>query len=523
MKTTNDHQGQRADLIVTSGRLWDGGQIQDEALAVANGKVLATGSNRDIIELASDETRLIDVGGRRVIPGLIDSHLHLVRAGRTWTDEVRWDDVRTLEEALELVSAKAAELGAGKWVGVMGGWHPGQFEERRGPTTEDLDAAAPESPVFVQRAYAESFINARALAEMGWDEARASGGRVASAPDMAALRARIAVNDIDHAMVGTRKLLRELNRLGLTGAIDAAGFGITAESYDAFLRLFAEDEKGFRARFLLGAARPGNERQDIEQWVSAVSREPVDDFVRYLGAGEVLDYAAHDLEGLEPKDIAGRVDALRETSAFLAGNGWPVHLHSILDASIGVLLDAWESVESGDLSSLRFAICHADQISDENLRRVRDLGVGITVQNGMSMRGLDCAPTWSEEQLTRAPPIRSMIDLGIPVAAGTDGFVACAYNPWRSIAWMVTGRSIDGAPAHSEEQRLTRDEALRLYTSAGAWFSFEEDTRGNLKPESHADLAVLSEDPLVVSEESLASIESVLTVVAGEITHSALV
>ncbi|HEX6286792.1 MAG TPA: amidohydrolase family protein, partial [Acidimicrobiia bacterium] len=370
--------------------------------------------------------------------------------------------------------------------------------------------------------YAESFINTRAMTEMGWDVTRAPGGRVTSPSDMAALRERLAVSDVEPAMAGTEALLRELNRYGLTGAIDASGFGITADSYDAFLRLFAEGERGFRARLLVGAAQPGREMEDLERWTSSLSLEGGHELIRYLGAGEVLDYAAHDLEGLAPKDIRDRLDGLRSVSSFLADRGWPAHVHAILDSSITTLLDAWEAVDGTTLSDLRFAICHADQIGEENLRRVRDLGVGITIQNGMSMRGRDCLPTWGADLVASSPPIRSMLDLGIPVAAGTDGTVACAYNPWRCIAWMVTGESVDGSPPRSEEQRLTLDEALRLYTSAGAWFSFEEDSRGNLAQGSHADLAVLSDDPLRISPGSLSTIESVLTVVGGVIAHSTL-
>jgi predicted amidohydrolase YtcJ len=272
----------------------------------------------------------------------------------------------------------------------------------------------------------------------------------------------------------------------------------------------------------MGAARPGHELDDLASWTSSITLGD-GGLVRYLGAGEVLDYAAHDLEGLSPKDIRHRVGTLGETTAHLAERGWPVHLHAILDSSIGVVLDAWEEIgQRIDLSALRFTICHADQIGEENLHRVRDLGIGITIQNGMSMRGLDCAPTWGDDVVAQSPPIRSMLDLGIPVAAGTDGTVACAYDPWRCIAWLVTGESIDGAPPRVEEQRLTLDEALRLYTSAGAWFSFEEDVRGNLRPGSHADLAVLATDPFQVSPDSLAGVESVLTIVGGEVVHTAI-
>lgn len=509
----------KADTVITSARLWDGRHLDAEAIAIRDGRILATGTDRDIGALVGESTRSIDAGGRRLIPGLIDSHLHLVRGGRTWADEVRWDDATSLEEALELLAAKAADLGAGRWVGVMGGWHPHQFEEGRAPTKADLDRACPDNPAFVQRAYAESFANSRAVAEMGWDPG--SDGHVVAPPEMAALRAKLAVEDVDHAATGTRLLLRELNRLGLTGAIDASGFGVTAASYDAFQRVFDEGGAGFRARFLLGAATPGAEMDDIRRWVSSATLGTPDGMLGNLGAGEVLDYAAHDLEGLEPKDITARTAALAEASAFLAEHGWTVHLHSILDTSLTILLDAWESIDA-DIAALRFCICHADQIGPENLRRVADLGVGITIQNGMSMRGIDCLPTWGEETVTAAPPVRSMLDLGIPVAAGTDGTVACTYDPWRCISWLVTGRSVDGAPPRREEQRLTRDEALTLYTSAGAWCSFEEDTRGNLRVGSYADLALLDGDPLTVGEEHLSGIQSVLTVVDGSIVHSDL-
>jgi predicted amidohydrolase YtcJ len=511
-----------ADLLITSARLWDQTTQNEEAIAIRGGLIVARGSNREITELADETTQTIDVDRRRVIPGLIDSHLHLVRAGRTWNEEVRWDDLETLDDALSALRDKAGQLGPGRWVGVMGGWHPHQFASRQGPTSDALDRAVPDSPVFVQRAYAETWMNSLAMSEMGWSEDDAPEGRVTSPPAMAALRARLAVPDVEGAMSGTRSLLRELNRLGLTGAIDASGFGITAESYDAFLRLFAEGERGFRARFLLGAANPGAEIADIEKWVDSVSLDPDDDWVRYLGAGEVLDYAAHDLEGLAPKDVTTRAGALREVCGYLARGGWPVHLHSILDSSIGVVLDAWEAIDDADLSALRWAICHADQIGAENLKRVQDLGVGITIQNGMSMRGIDCHSTWGSQAVTQAPPIKSMLDLGVPVAAGTDGTVACAYNPWQCIAWMISGESVDGAPPRVESERLTRDEALRLYTSAGAWFSFEEDTRGSLRAGAHADLAVLSADPLTIPEAEIPTIESVLTVVGGQVVHSTL-
>ena len=509
----------RADLIITSARLWDGSPLDAEAIAIGAGMVQARGSNRDIMQLRSGETRLIDVEGRRVIPGLIDSHIHLVRAGRTWAAEVRWEGVTTLERGLADIADHVEHLPTGSWTGVIGGWHPGQFEERRPPTRAELDRAAPEHPVFVQRNYVEAFLNSRALDAMGWTDAHPDG-RVVDPASLAVLRAAI-TNDEAAMVDSTREMLRELNRLGLTGAIDAAGFGMNAESYVPFFALFDGAERGFRTRLLVGAATPGEERADFGRWVETVAPGSGDDFVRYLGAGELVTYAAHDMEGLSPRDVSPATAEIAAISQDLADRGWPVHVHGILDSSVRVILDAWETLEPRGLpAELRYAICHADQVGEENLRRIADLGVGITLQGGMAFRGLDSAATWAVAQLEQAPRPRTMLDLGIPVGAGSDGTVAASYNPWTCISWLVTGKTVDGSAPRDDKQLVDVSEALRLYTGGSAWFSFEADTRGNLQPGSHADLAVLSTDPLTSSPDSLPSVESVMTIVGGEIIHS---
>jgi hypothetical protein len=226
------------------------------------------------------------------------------------------------------------------------------------------------------------------------------------------------------------------------------------------------------------------------------------------------------MEGLDRRDISEEKGRLTEVSKKLVDAGWPLHIHAILDRSVGTILDAWEETGGLDaLADLRFTITHADQVGEDNLQRVREMGVGLTIQNGMAFRGHDSVAGWGEERVRTSPPLRTMLDLGIPVGAGTDGTVVSSYNPWTCVWWMVSGESRDGSEARVEEQRLTRDEALRLYTKGSAWFSFEEDTRGNLRAGSDADLIVLSDDPLAVPEHQIRHIESVLTVVGGRIAH----
>ena len=509
-----------ADLILTSARIWDGTAHDAESIAITDGMVLAAGSNRDLMGLRSERTRVIDVGGRRVIPGLIDSHIHMVRAGLTWSEEVRWEGVESLHQGLDSISRRTEAIDTGRWVAVVGGWHPARFAEGRVPNRSDLDEAAPGNPVFVQRNYVEAFVNTRALEAMGWEEERPDG-HITDHGAMAALRARLSNDDKAIQISGTRWMLREFNRLGLTGAIDAAGFGMAPASYGPFRELFNHGERGFRARLLVGAAKPGSETDDFATWMKEISPGDGDDFLRYLGAGEILLHAAHDMEGLRPKDVSGTIGDLASLSRVLAGKGWPTHVHAILDTSVGAVLDSWQEVKPiSRLADLRFTVCHADQVGEENLRRIRDMGLGITVQAGMAFRRRDSEGFWTDSQLGASPRLRSMLDLGVPVGAGSDGTVASSFNPWQCISWMVSGEGVDGSVPRAEDQRLSVDEALRLYTSGSAWFSFEEDTRGNLRPGSHADLAVLTEDPLNISTDRLGSIESELTIVAGEVVHA---
>lgn len=523
-----------ADLVILSGKLWSGRELDgQEAVAVGDGRILGTGTDHEVQRLCSPRTRVIDAGGRRVMPGLIDSHIHTVRAGTRWSEDVRWQGVASLSEALGLIAAAAADRDPRSWIAVLGGWNPHQFAESRSPSREDLDDAAPEHPVFVQRNYIECFLNTRALQEMGWMEGDAPkwverdgsgrpGGRVSGGEALQRLRERLTVPDLETQVEGTRAMLRELNRLGLTGCIDAGGFGMTPDSYRPYLELWQRGERGFRARLLVGPSRPGREAAELDGWMQLAESGFGDEFLRYLGAGEVLLFAAHDMEGLDQRDVSGATAQLAELSRELVAHGWPVHIHAILDRSVGSILDAWTQVGKGsDLSDLRYTITHAEQVGEDNLARIRDMGLGVTIQNGMAFRGGDSLSAWGENRVTRAPPLRTMMDMGIPMGAGTDATVVSSYNPWLCVWWMVSGQTVDGSPPRVEDQRLSRDEALRLYTSGSAWFSFEEEVRGNLRAGSHADLVILSRDPLTVPEEEIPLIEADLTIVGGEVVHTA--
>ena len=496
------------------------GAPASEAIAVDGGSIVAVGADADVRERAGG-AREIDLGGRRVVPGLIDSHAHVVRAGLTWEREVRWSACTSLRAALELVRSRAAELPPGTWIPVIGGWHPLQFEEGRGPTQADLDAVAPDHPCYVQLLYDEAVLNRAGVRACGLADAAADG--VVRGPE--AFRhclATMGPAGFAAEVASTRSMLADLSALGLTGALDAGGIGIGPDSYKPLHEVWRGGGLPVRLRLYLGAGARGREREEIEDWLRFTPRGFGDDRLRFTGIGEILVFKCWDGDGLTPFTVDREsFDEFTEISRMAAAGGWPVHVHAVLDASAAAILDAWERVaEDHDLGALRFSLAHADAVSDDTLRRARALGVGIAVQNRMAYRASGSAQAWGEAAVADAPPLRRMLELGFPIGAGTDATVVSSINPWPSLAWLVTGETV-GGPRRNPEHRLTRIEALRLYTEGSAWFSSEEDARGRLAPGWAADLAVLSGDYFGVPDEEIGALRSELTLCGGDVVHAA--
>ncbi|MPZ51213.1 MAG: amidohydrolase family protein [Acidimicrobiia bacterium] len=268
-------------------------------------------------------------------------------------------------------------------------------------------------------------------------------------------------------------------------------------------------------------ATAGNELEDVREWVRYVRPGFGDDLLRYTGMGEILSFGCHDMEGVRPFTVgADARDLLATISDHLAAHDWPIHLHAILDSTISTVLDVWEEVDRRhDLSGRRWSLAHAEPISRDNLERVRRLGVGLAIQNRMMFRSADSAALWGEEVAANSPPLGDILDMGIPLGAGTDSTVVSPHNPWPALWWLVTGQSHDGAPARMSRHRLDIEEALTAYTRGSAWFSFEEGSRGHLEPGAHADVAVLNSDPFTIDPEDLPSIRSDLTLVGGRPAH----
>jgi predicted amidohydrolase YtcJ len=545
-----------ADLILRNGRITtlDPGQPHASAVAIREGLVLLTGSDEDALAAQGAETRVVDLGGRTVIPGLNDSHLHAVRGGRFYNLELRWDGVPSLERGLAMIAEQARRTPAGQWVRVIGGWSPYQFAERRMPTPEELTKAAPDVPVFVLFLYSRGFLNRAGAEALGItaDTRAPEGGRYEMTPDGGAIlwaepNPTILYKTIDalpplsaeEQVNSTRQFYRELNRFGLTSAIDAGGGGhLFPKDYSASEALAEAGEMPLRISYYLFPQTPKQELQDFEQWTAewAVNmnraRRLEDGFVTE-GGGEFLTWSAGDFENFAaPRpDFAEREGWREELTAVtrhLLREGWPIRIHATYDESIGHIMDVFEAahraeVEAGGsgFGGIRWAIDHAETASRENLARIAELGGGIAIQDRMAYAGEFFAERYGEDMARRAPPIRDMIELGIPVGAGSDATRVASYNPWVSLWWLVTGKTVGNTPLRGDRHLLSREEALGLYTTGAAWFSGEEERKGRLAPEQYADLAVLSDDYFSVPEDRIRQIEGVLTVTGGEVVHGA--
>jgi predicted amidohydrolase YtcJ len=528
------------DAVYFNGAVWAGGEVaalpRPTALAVGRGRVVALGTDREISELAAAGTPFVDLGGRRVVPGLIDGHIHAVRAGATWADELHWSGLPDVRAALASIADAAARARPGEWICAVGGWHPCQLAEGRSPTREELDSVSGDHPVYVQALYDHAVLNSEALRRTGIDRLTADppGGRVERAADgrptgrisglgaFSLCLAAVPVRSREEEWAGLAAMVRELHATGLTGLVDPGGFQMTARRYDALFDVWRRGDLHMRMRLFLSAVDAGQEVGELTGWLEHGQSRFGDDMLQIIGLGEVVHFGCHDFEGLEPFEITE--DACREfeeISRRAARRGWPVHVHAVLDSTIDRILDAWEKVDAEiPLAALRFSLAHADRIGPRNIARVRELGVGVVLDDHLVYKADASRRAWGDDAIHESPPIGDLLAAGVPLAAGTDATRASSYSPWLALWWLVGGRSLDGVARRPTAHRLSRAGALAAYTSGSAWLSFEERDRGHLHPGARADFAVLDRDYFTVSEDEIPSVSSVLTVVGGDVVHS---
>ncbi len=519
-----------AELLISNGVIWTGDRTVD-ALAIRDDRVLAAGSPDEVRSTLSAGHEEIDLGGRRAIPGLIDSHVHILRAGLTWNHITSWDDVTSLEEGLAAIRRDAASRPVDSWVRVLGGWHPGIFPEGRGPTRAELDEAADGHPAYVQLLYEEGILNSRGLELLLGDgdvpgveraEDGTPTGKVLGPVAFGRVAALFAHPDAADREASTSAVMADFNAKGLTGAIDPGGFGINQRSYDTMFEMWRRDLLTVRTRLYLVPQTRGNEVEEVREWVKFIQPRFGDDMLRYVGMGEILTFGCHDMEGVRPFEVSDQAKSeLLEISDLLATHDWPIHMHAIFDTTISAVLDTWEEIDRRHgMAGRRWSLGHAEPISRRSLERAKALDLGIAIQNRLMFRSADSTALWGEEVGHNAPPLGDILDLGIPLGGGTDATVVSPFDPWRSIWWLVTGKSVDGAPPRKERHRLSIEQALTAYTSGSAWFSFDERDRGHLEPGALADIAVLNRDPFEIDPDDLPTVSADLTLLGGKIVHA---
>ena len=536
---------QPADLILHNGKIatQDDRRSIVEAAAIRDGKFVAAGSDREVMAYRGENSAVVDLNGRTAIPGLNDSHLHLIRGGLNYNLELRWDGVPSLADGLRMLREQAQRTPPGQWVRVVGGWSEFQFAERRMPTVEELNRAAPDTPVFVLHLYDRALLNRAALRAVGYTKdspdplggeiVRDAGGNptgvLIARPNAMLLYATLAKGPklpAEYQMNSTRHFMRELNRLGITSAIDAGGgFQNYPDDYDVIEQLHKRGELTVRIAYNLFTQKPKSELADFEQWTGMVTNRQGDEYLRHNGAGEMLVFSAADFEDfLEPRpDLPGSMEQeLRPVVAQLAKSRWPFRLHATYDESITRALNVYEDVNREiPLQGLHWFIDHAETISRRNMDRIAALGGGIAIQHRMAFQGEYFRDRYGDATLKRTPPIREMLRAGLPVGAGTDATRVASYNPFVSLYWLVTGKTVGGLAMYDENNRLDRMEALRLWTVGSSWFSTDETAKGAVVPGQLADLSVLTADYFSVPDEEIKRLESVLTIVGGKPVYAA--
>jgi predicted amidohydrolase YtcJ len=526
---------QAPDTVLINGKILtvDAQFSTKEALAIRDGKIQAVGTSAEMRRLAGPRSRVIDLQGRTVIPGLIDSHLHAIRAAETFATEVNWIGAPTLADALARVREASRAMKPGAWLIVAGGWNVQQFKENRRPTQAELVAAAPNNPVYVQLGYGWAMLTPAALKALNIssDADVPAGGKLEKDPSGAptgaisggqgaiiALFDKLPKPTFEQQVDGTKKFFRELNRLGLTGVVDPGGNNLAPEDYQAVFKVWRDHAMTLRVAYTLCGQTPGSEFAELKNLVALMPQGFGDDMLRFNGLGERITAAMNN----NPRPTDADREQYYEIVKWAAERGLSLTMHWNNDASVGQLLSIFERVNKDvPIGPLRWSIAHLNDASPATLNRMKALGVGWTVQDAMYFGGDGYVQQAGAEAARRVPPVNTGTKIGVPIGGGTDAHRVASYNPFTSLQWFLDGKTVGGVAIRGAEETPDRAAALRFYTLGSSWFSFDENRRGSLETGKLADLAVLSQDYMTVPVGDIHNTESLLTMVGGRIVYAA--
>ncbi len=523
-----------ADIIMVNGKIAtvDDRFTMAQALAIKDRRVIASGSNDAVRKHAGSSTRVIDLKGRTVIPGLIDNHSHWIRAAEH--DELRFDGVTTRAQAIKMLGERLATKKPGEWVVVLGGWSEEQFtDEVRGFPLAELDAIAPNNPVALQSIYRHSYLNSSALKMAKIDENTpnppggtiekdAAGkitGLVRGAGGVAFVAGKVPLKDREAWLDNTRKLATYLNSLGITAWGDAGGRGMGPKHYEPYQNLADRDELNVRV-FWTTIRQPVNPAEVDKVLLEIPSLKPFqgNDYFDHIGWGETV-YRPLTTQLLarggntKPEDLAQMMRIVRA----LAEKGIYLNSHVEMVNVIDAFLEQYEALNrEAPIRGLRWSLSHLDQITDAQLARMKRLGMNAQIHSrpliqGVLMHRVHGEAAWD------MPPFRRVQDSGILWGLGSDATAVTTSNPFYTLSFAVTGKMIGGH--HVNRQSITREEALIAHTRNNAYILFQENNIGSLAPGKYADLLVLDRDYFTVPADQIKDIKPLMTMVGGRVAY----
>ena len=525
-----------ADTILLNGKI---ATVNDrfaivQAVAIRGRRIVAVGSNADVLEHQGRATKILDLKKRTVIPGLIDNHSHWIRAAEH--DELRLDGVISRKQALGLLAERVRAARPGDWIVTIGGWSEEQFtDDPRGFPLEELDRIAPDHPVVLQAIYNQSYLNTAALKAAGIDESTpdprggtiekdANGkpsGVVRGAGGVAFVAAKIPLPDAAGWIANARRLVAELNAMGITAWYDAGGRGVNEKHYVPYQHLAERGE--LDARVFWSTIRQPTTPEQVDKVLAEIAKlKPFQgsDYYDHIGWGETL-YAPVTTNSLRvesntrPEDMA----QMRRVAQALAARGLYANAHVEMTEAIDAFLDQYEAINKiHPIKGLRWSFSHLDQVSEAQLERMKGLGMYAGLHSRPLIQGALMHKVHGERAWDM-PPFRRVQDSGILWGLGSDATAVTTSNPFYTLGFAVTGRMVGGRKVN--RQSITRQEALVAHTRSNAWFIFQESNLGSIQPGKYADLVVLDRDYFTVPADRIKDIKPLMTMVGGKIVYRA--
>jgi hypothetical protein len=534
-----------ADTVVRHGKFLTFGASTPHArsLAISGERILAL--DDDAEASIGPRTRIIDLAGQTVIPGLFDSHIHTM-GGAMNELAVALDGAKSIADVQAAFSTRATTTTPGSWILGGSGWHESQLLEGRLPVRQELDAVTPANPVLIRRGGHVVVVNSAALSIAGITKATPDpeGGVIVRDPQTGeptgVLVERAAFNlAVRHvpppsraeALAGLKAFTAKLNGRGVTSTLEP---GITLDEIAVYMELWRRREMTTRVRILqrVGCI------DDVTALSSVLAPDFGDDWLRIGGFKFMADggveaaylrdpYRIVEGEQNDPNFVGklilppGGIDEMRRMLEAAAERRWQVQVHVVGDAAIDAILELVEGVaEKHPIADLRWTMMHVFLPTASALGKMKRLGLRATVQDHPVKLGHNMVRYWGEERAARSIPVKTIMKAGIPTGGGTDAPVV-DWNPFESIWWMVTRKIFTQGKVRvlGGDEAIGREEALRLYTQGSAETCFAEERVGTLERGKLADLAVLSADPRTVEDDALRDIRSHLTIVGGKVVH----